>query len=52
MGNLHIGKGKNTNKVLEFLQLNKIYKNKINNSYSTKRDYSDFDWTSLYANKF
>lgn len=52
MENLHIGKGKNTNKVLEFLQLNKIYKNKINNSYSTKRDYSDFDWTSLYANKF
>lgn len=52
MGNLHIGKGKNTNKVLEFLQLNKIYKNKINNSYSTKRDYGDFDWTSLYANKF
>ena len=52
MENLHTTSGENKNKVLEFLQLNKIYKNKINNSYNTKRDYSDFDWTSLYANKF
>ena len=37
---------------LEILHPNKIYKNKINNNNSTKRDYSDFDWTSLYANEF
>ena len=43
---------KNTNKELEFLQPNKIYKNNINKNYSNKRDYSNFDWTSLYANKF
>lgn len=49
---LHIGNGENTNKALEFLQLNKIYKNNINKSYSDERDYSNFDWTSLYANKF
>ena len=50
--NLHTTSGENENKVLEFLQLNKIYKNNINKSYSTERDYSNFDWTSLYANKF
>ena len=50
--NLHIGNRKNTNKELEFLQPNKIYKNNINKNYSNKRDYSNFDWTSLYANKF
>lgn len=47
--NLHTTSGENENKVLEFLQPNKIYKNK---SYSTERDYSNFDWTSLYTNKF
>lgn len=50
--NLHTTSGENENKVLEFLQPNKIYKNNINKSYSTERDYSNFDWTSLYANKF
>lgn len=49
--NLHTTRGKNENKVLEFLQPNKIYKNNINKSYSNERDYSKFDWTSLYANK-
>lgn len=48
--NLHMTSVKNETKVLEFLQLNKIYKNNINKSYSTERDYSNFDWTSLYAN--
>ena len=52
MENLHTTSGENKNQVLEILHPNKIYKNKINNSNSTKRDYSDFDWTSLYANKF
>ena len=52
MENLHTTSGENKNKVLEILHPNKIYKNKINNNNSTKRDYSDFDWTSLYANKF
>ena len=37
---------------MEFLQPNKIYKNNINKNYSNERDYSNFDWTSLYANKF
>ena len=49
--NLYTTRGKNENKVLEFLQPNKIYKNNINKSYSNERDYSKFDWTSLYANK-
>ena len=55
---LHITNEKNTNKVLEFLQLNNIdkkykqqYKTK-NCNYKSDRDYSNFDWTSLYANKF
>ena len=52
MENLHTTSGENKNKVLEILHPNKIYKNKINNNNSTKRDYSDFDWTSLYANEF
>lgn len=52
MENLHTTSVEKENKVLEFLQLNKIYKNNINKSYSTERNYSNFDWTSLYANKF
>ncbi len=55
---LHITNEKNTNKVLEFLQPNNIdkkykqqYKTK-NCNYKSDRDYSNFDWTSLYANKF
>ena len=49
---------KNINKVLEFLQPNNIdkkykeqYKTK-NYHYKSDRDYSNFDWTSLYANNF
>ena len=55
---LHIGNGKNTSKVLEFLQpnnINKKYKKQYktkNYTYKDGRDYSNFDWTSLYANKF
>ena len=48
---LHIGNGKNTSKVLEFLQQKNINK-KYKKQYKNGRDYSNFDWTSLYANKF
>lgn len=40
---------KSTNKVVEFLPSNNINK-KYN--YKSDRDYSNFDWTSLYANNF
>ena len=40
----------NTN-VKEIISNNKIY-NKNSYSYKSERDYSDFDWTSLYANNF
>lgn len=40
----------NTN-VKEIINNNKIY-NKNGYRYKSDRDYSNFDWTSLYANKF
>ncbi len=40
----------NTN-VKEIKSNNKIY-NKNNYNYRSDRDYSNFDWTSLYANNF
>lgn len=40
----------NTN-VKEIKSNNKIY-NKNNYKYKSDRDYSTFDWTSLYANNF
>lgn len=49
MEKLHIGTEKSSNKVVEFLPSNNINK-KYN--YKSDRDYSDFDWTSLYVNKF
>ena len=49
MENLHIGNEKSANKVVEFLLSNNINK-KYN--YKSDRDYSNFDWTSLYANNF
>lgn len=49
MEKLHIGNEKSTNKVVEFLPSNNINK-KYN--YKSHRDYSNFDWTSLYANNF
>lgn len=47
--NLHSTTVKNTNNVVEFLQPNNTNK-KYN--YSNNRDYSNFDWTKLYANTF
>ena len=49
MEKLHIGNEKSANKVVEFLPSNNINK-KYN--YKRDRDYSNFDWTSLYANNF
>ena len=49
MENLHIGNEKSANKVVEFLLSNNINK-KYN--YKSDRDYSNFDWMSLYANNF
>lgn len=40
---------KSANKVVEFLPSNNINK-KYN--YKSDRDYSNFNWTSLYANNF
>lgn len=48
MERLHTGSAKSTNKVVEFLPPNNINK-KYN--YKSDRDYSDFNWESLYANK-
>lgn len=49
MEKLHIGNEKSANKVVEFLPSNNINK-KYN--YKSDRDYSNFDWMSLYANNF
>lgn len=55
--NLYVSEVKTTDRVLEFLQPNNIdkkYKEEYNNkNYFCKsdRDYSNFDWTSLYANE-
>ena len=47
--NLHIGNEKSANKVVEFLPSNNINKKY---KYKSDRDYSNFDWMSLYANNF
>lgn len=49
MEKLHIGNEKSANKVVEFLPSNNINK-KYN--YKSDRDYSNFDWMSLYPNNF
>lgn len=49
MEKLHKGNVKSTNKVVDFLPSNNINK-KYN--YKSDRDYSNFDWMSLYANNF
>lgn len=49
MEKLHIGNEKSANKVVEFLPSNNINKKY---KYKSDRDYSNFDWTSLYANNF